>query len=302
LEKFEECYLDSKQRPVQIAIAPRRFGAMADVECMMWLQLGIELGMFGAQDAEATFKKHKKKWLASLSYVEKVKTSKFFRGEAEVFSYQVRAHGIPLAEHPNRLSAGLFVDGSTEMLFHEVGRGFRDGVLTMCLVFASPQEFRRQLKGKPNPDALLRNKSLRGTNLLLSKYLRFLNHAGALQQLWEYLDWASESNYAVSTLRERVRAMHNWCLDLQGAGVRERFDEVTAILVEGVKADKQLQDLGLGASEVLGRIEALCSSWNGDDSLSVDRTVSGGEGNQGSGRGQTQEGPREKKKPGRIAA
>jgi len=268
----------------------------------MWLQLGVELGIFSDQDAETTFKKQKRKWLASLSYVERVKISKLFRGEAEVFSHQVRAYGIPLREHPNRLSASLFVDGSTEMLFHEVGRGFRDGVLTTCFVFASQKEFHKQLKGKPNPNALLQNKNLRGTNLLLSKYLGFLNHAGALEQLWEYLGWASENNYAVSTLRERVRAMHNWRLELNARDVRERFDEVTEILAKGVTADEHLQVLGLGAAEILERIEALCSSWNGDDTLSADGPVAGGEGNQRSGAAPLEEKPSEKKRPTRIAA
>jgi hypothetical protein len=269
LRRFERDYFDTGGSLREIAIAPRRFAAMADVESMMWLQLGVELGMFDAKAAEDTFKQHEHKFLESLNYLEKVKKLKVFGTEAHILSGQVRAHEFPFAEHPNPFSAKLFVSGSIEMLFHEVGRSFREGVLTMCFVFASPKEFRQRLNGEPDPNTILRGENLRGIDLLLSKYLGFLEHAGAIQELWEYLHSVSRSDYAMSSLQQRVRAMHNWRLDLRTPKVRQRFDKVTGILVKELEADKQFQDLSLEAAELFRKIEDLCASWNGEDSHST---------------------------------
>jgi hypothetical protein len=298
LKKFEKDFLNPKELPREIAIAPRKFEAMANVESMMWLQLGVELGIFNGESAKGLFEKYSGKLLSSLKYVERTKNyAKPFRGEVEIFANQIKEVGIPFVQHPNRLSDSLFAEGCTEMLFHEVGYGFRDGILTMCLDFASPRQFRRQAKGKPNPVALIRNRNLRGTNLVMSKYLAFLGHAGELQQLWEYLDSVSESSYAISTLRQRVSSMHNWRVDLHTEHVRDRFNEITRMLIDGVEADEQLQNLGFNPTELLSQIKEICSSWEGDDTMAFDDTVAGGGNKQASAKGQRQARLRERKKP-----
>jgi len=302
LKRFRREYLDSRQVPREIATARRKFDAMADVELMMWLQLGAELGVFEVPAAEQMFREHRVGLLESLSYVERTKNySKLFRGEVDIFANQIRTRGIPFVEHPDRLSHNLFVSGSTEILFHEVGRSFRDGDMTAWFDFVSAQEFREQLKEKPDPEAFLRGDILRGTDLVLNEYLEFLRHAGGLLQLWEYLGSVSESSYAISTLRQRVSAMHNWRLDLLRMEVRERFDEVTEILIEGVTADPQLHGLGIEASELLPQIEAVCSSWNGGDTHSAGGVGAEGGSEDSGGRQHRQAELREKKKPRRAA-
>lgn len=259
---------------------------MADVEALMWLQLGVELGIFFQDEAEYTFAAHQRRLLSSLNYVEKgKKMPRLFKREIDLLVKQVKSNGTPFVEHPRRLRANLFVSGFGEMLLHEIGRCFRDGTLTMCLVLASRREFQRLKMGKLDPKVILRAKSLHGKNLLTLNYLAFLGHAASLDQLWEFLDSVSANNYASFSLKQRVRAIHCWRLDLSENQVRDRFDELTSIFLKSVGEDRQIRKLGLHEAEILAKIETLRLSWEGGDDLQSEHNGEGGGGQGGGGRG-----------------
>lgn len=171
--------------------------------------------------------------------------------------------------HPNKLSPELFDKSILEMLIHEIGRDFRKGAFTIAVLFDSPQEWARRLRGKLRPDMMLRDQVTRGVNLIMEQYLRFLDHADSLSELWKYLAEYSTAPYALGELQRRLRVMHSWRLDLRDGDVRRRFENITAVLVRALDSDDDLAKIGFDTSEVVARIERLCQDWSGDEGLTL---------------------------------
>ncbi|HEY3974935.1 MAG TPA: hypothetical protein VGM18_18150 [Candidatus Sulfotelmatobacter sp.] len=280
LSRFEEGFIGPRKRTYQIAIAPRRFDAMVDVEAMMWLQLGAELEIFRQSDVRELFEKHRDRLLGSMKYLERVKVSKLFRGEAEILSKHIGTEGIPFMGHPLQVNPQLFDSSLVLMLFHEVGRCFRTGDLTMCLAYSSSGKFQRYVREKWSPEAILRGKHLSGLNLLISQCLGFLGHAGSLEELWGYMASVCESNYALTQLQTRVRAAHNWRLDLHDPKVLERFESFARLLVQRADEDDALVRMGFNSADLAAEIEVLCDSWCGNGGSFLADDAPGGSSKQ----------------------
>jgi hypothetical protein len=249
--------------------AVRRFETMADVEAVMWLQLAVELGVFPADNADRLLSNFEERILDSSRYVNEVGLSRLF-GEFPLFAGNLLESGklsLGAFVHPNQLSSELFEKTTLQMALHEVGREFRDGTLTIHTAMDPPEDWRRCLGHSLDPEVILQSEDLRDINLLMDRYLAFLDHAGNLREFWEHLDPTASGGYGVFELRRRARAMHNWRLNLSDNGVRGRFEDLTAALMRGLWQDAELAELGFDVANVRDRIEELCRSWSGDDTL-----------------------------------
>lgn len=89
LQRFEVNVI-GVQKYHNIAKGPRRFAAMADVESLMLLQLGAELGIFPVSEAGSLLKKHGRRFFASLKYVESRRLSGLFGGELQILAGAMR--------------------------------------------------------------------------------------------------------------------------------------------------------------------------------------------------------------------
>jgi len=253
-----------------IAKFPRRFEAMADVESIMLLQLGVELGLFPGAEAENLLKKHGERFFASLKYVETHSLSQVFGSELQILSSGMRTRGLSYVPHPKKLSPDLFDSAVLEMLIHQIGRDFRDNDFTITVSFEPSEGWERHLKGKLRPDVILCNKVTRDINLVIEQYLAFLEHAGGLSDLWGCLEEGPTPPYARDELRRRFRAMHGWRLDLHQREVRKRFERITAIFVRALNSDEELEKIGFDTAHAVARIERLCQDWSGDEGLTLD--------------------------------
>jgi len=242
---------------------------MADAESMMVLQLGVELEIFRHEEAESLLRKQAKRFRSAADYALSIGPPQVFERELQMFLIGLRKPQPCFMDYPEKLSPELFESGTVEILFHEVGREFRSGLLTTALSFLSSQDWKKRLAGKLDPDRILSKKPLTGINELVSRYFDFLGHAASLNELWQYVQTTAESTYAARELKWRIRAVHGWRLDLHHTETRERFESLTALVAYAVVADDELARLGFKTDELISYIQALCRSWAGDDDMTI---------------------------------
>jgi len=245
-------------------IGSRRFGAsgsshrafveMADLESLMLLQLGTEIGIFPIPEAERLLRARRSRFLGALKYLDRLQFAQDFRSIVQVLTVGLRAPEASFTEHPDRLSPDLFGREILGILFHELTRLFRKGYFTSAVSFFSPNQWGKALGGKLDPDSILRKKKLTGINGLISDFLEFLGHAASLDELWDCIENSSENNYAFGQLRRRVRAVHGWRMDLHEHETKQRFETLTGILASAVDADEELASIGFEVTDLLTRI------------------------------------------------
>jgi hypothetical protein len=260
------------ETPARIDNASRKFSAMADVEAAMWMQLAVELGVFAADDVDRLAGRHEQRILESIRFVDATGLSRLF-GEFSIFASNMLGTGrlsLGSFTHPYRLSRELFDKEMLRILMHEVGREFRDEVFTTHAMFDSSEEWDRLLEYDPNPDVILESQHLQGIDLLTDRYLAFLDHAGNLREFWGQFETSDSGSYGASELSRRARAMHGWRLDLSEENVKRRIESLTGVLIRGMEYDQELSDLGFDVADLQGRIEELCRSWSGDETLNLD--------------------------------
>lgn len=169
------------------------------------------------------------------------------------------------------------------MLFHEIGAQFRDATLTQYVVFDTPSEWEDHFEEEPDADVILNGDSLVTMNALFAGYLRFIEHMGAVGQSFRQIEGAAESNFSAFEVERRIRAIHNWRLDLHDADTRARFVHLTATFLRNVAYDDELASLGFDATSLLARIEFLCADWSGDSQFTINLPIPGGKKRTASG-------------------
>jgi hypothetical protein len=246
-----------------------QFEAMADIEAVMWLQVSVELGVLPPKEADELLDRHAARIFNSFHYVNLVGLSHLF-AEFSLFESGLAGTALSVASfvHPNQLSPNLFDKDMLLMVLHEVGRTFRSGALTTDISLSS-WDWDRCLDRSPDPDVILDSKNLEGINRLIDSYLAFLDHAGNLREFWEHLDPDDSGGYGIFELQRRIRAMHNWRLNLFDDNVKERFESLTANFIRGLAQDTELQELRFDVAALRDRVEALCRSWSGDETLTL---------------------------------
>jgi hypothetical protein len=235
--------------------AHRRFQSVADVEAVLWLHLGNELGLFDDEDAERVWNEFRPRFTNAMKYVKDHGISRFFSEEVRIFLAQLeRTDSVSSARYGQRLSPELIDTRGLEMLFHEIGRQFRDPTLTLHIVFDTPAEWEGHFDEEPNADAILSADSAGVMNVLFAGYLRFIEHMGTMGEFFRQMEDSAESNFAPLEVERRIRAIHNWRLDLHNDVTRTRFVHLTATLLRNVVHDDELADLRFDASSLLARI------------------------------------------------
>jgi len=123
LDAFAELFIGPETTP-NIAPAPRKFEAMADVESLLWLQLAVELGVFPAKEADGLFDRFGQRILYSIGYVEAAGLWRSFDSMQQTFCFLAPMPGFSfeLPVYPNRLSSKLFDQTLLLMVLHEVSR------------------------------------------------------------------------------------------------------------------------------------------------------------------------------------
>jgi hypothetical protein len=271
---FESSFTPRRLRVA--SAAARRFHAAADVEAILWLHLGNELGLFDDKDAQRIWKNFRPQFTKSLKYVNKLGISRFFPNEVRIFLTQLhRSSSISQARYAQRLSTELIDRRGLEMLLHEIGGQFRDATLTRYIVFDTPAEWKGHFEEEPDPNVILNANSLFAMDALFAGYLRFIEHMGAIEQLFRQMEATAESNFSALEVERRIRAIHNWRLDLRNNDTRKRFVHLTATFLDNVAYDNELAGLGFDVSSLLARIEFLCADWSGDSQFTINLPIPG---------------------------
>jgi hypothetical protein len=260
-----------------VSVAHRSFHAVADVEAMLWLHLGNELGLFDDEDAGRIWNDFRPQFTKSLQYVDKLGVSRFFPDEVRIFLTQLeRTDSISSARYAQRLSTKLINTRGLELLIHEIGEEFRDATLTQYIVFDTPAEWEDHFEAEPDADLILKADSLVAMNALFAGYLRFIEHMGSIGQFFRQMEQAAESNFSAFEVERRIRAIHNWRLDLHDNDARTRFVHLTATFLRNVAYDDELASLGFDVPTLLARIEFLCAEWTGDSQFTINLPIPGG--------------------------
>jgi len=274
-ERFELSFT-----PTRLEVASnvhRTFHALADIQATLWLHLGNELGMFDDEDSGRVWNNLREQFAGALQYLGRAGISRFFPDEVRAFIGQLqRADSIASARYAQRLSTRIIDTRGLEMLFHEVGAQFRDATLTQHVVFDTEAEWEDHFEEEPNADAILNGGATTGMSAVFAGYLRFIEHMGAMAQFFRQLEEGAESNFSALETERRIRAIHNWRLDLHDTDTRARFVHLTATFLRNVAYDDELAGLGFDPSSLLARIEFLCADWTGDSQFTINLPIPGG--------------------------
>ncbi|MGA8733247.1 MAG: hypothetical protein WB558_04920 [Terriglobales bacterium] len=244
---------------------------------MLWLHLGNELGLFDDEDAGSIWNDFKPQFTKSLHYVNKIGVSDFFSDEVRVLLTQLElTDSISSARYAQRLSTKLIDTRGLELLLHEIGEQFRDATFTRHIVFDTPAEWEDHFEQEPDANVILNADSLVAMNALFAAYLRFIEHMGAMGQFFRQMEEGAESTFSSLEVERRIRAIHNWRLDLHNDDTRSRFIHLTATFLSSVAYDDELANLGFDVASLLARIEFLCAEWTGDSQFRINLPIPGG--------------------------
>jgi hypothetical protein len=269
LQRFDGDFF--RARGVQeIAVSGRQFDAVADMEALAWLALGVELGVFPAESADDLLNRYRQRLSASLEHVERLGSSKFFPARIQtVLDQFAGGHRIAEIRYAERLSSGLLDTRLVEMLIHEAGETFQDSALVVPLRFQSTEEWAVIFEDSPDPAALLSGEPRTSMDRLFQGYLSFIDHAGTLHGIVSDLRNDDANSYPVRELEYRVRAIHRWRVDLLDPEVRQRFVHLTAIFIRAILDDDELMQLGFDTQGLLYKIETVCAQWSGDTEFTM---------------------------------
>jgi hypothetical protein len=166
------------------------------------------------------------------------------------------------------------------MLFHEVAHANSNPVYCLfsgLITFAEESEWQNVLSANVDPNQLMTNSGSEAS-LLCSGFFASLDHIGAVSELVDYSADESRGDYPAAresqadhtflNLRDRIRSMHLWRLNLEDRGARERFLSLTYKIRGALALDQELRSINFDPGIFLNRVEALCADWLGNHSIS----------------------------------
>jgi hypothetical protein len=267
--------------------------AFADVETILWLHYGVELGFFPAEGAMATLRVERERFFHAL---EVARNSTLWRSlRPGVRSFLENAWPAFRANDEDLLGSLLatrYTDESLRdllsplaigMLFHEIARAHADVsflLLSDLMTFALDQEWGTVIAEDINPDRLSMN-SGSIPDAACAGYFFALDHMGALSELIGYsadesrgehpAPRESQLDHTFMKLGDRVRSIHLWRLNLEDHAIKDRFLDLTYKVQGELADDPELNSARFDSGAFLGRVESLCADWLGNDSISLRR-------------------------------
>ena len=260
------------RRPTEVLGRPlsQHLNSLADIEALLWLHFGVELGLYSSDIANLIVSSNRKRLSSSSRAVRKLGVSHFFSSEVRTFLDQARElTSISDIRYTSRLAKDLVNPLSLGMLFHEIAESFNDPVLllfTDLITFEGDDTWNRLVETDPNPENIIKNEG-EPKDLLFSGFLAFLEHMNSARELLLYCHDESASDHARFELTHRLRSIHMWRLNLAEADVKNRFTQLTSEFLLQLNWDPELEYLDFDSAELVKRIEWICASWTGADSF-----------------------------------
>jgi hypothetical protein len=260
------------QRPTHVdnhLLSPQ-MNSLADIEALLWLHFGVELGIYPSEAADAIIRDSRQQLSASSRDVRRLGVSRFFSSEVRQFLDQARElSSVSDIRYTTRLAKNLVNPLSLGLLFREISASTSDPLLllfTDLITFEDESKWSNLLHVDPNPDNIIRR---RGdlSDLLFAGFLGFLDHMNSTRELVQYCQEESVSDHARFELTHRLRSIHMWRLDLSDVIVKDRFTQLTGEYLLQLNWDEELEYLDFDTGELVKRIEWICAGWTGADSF-----------------------------------
>jgi hypothetical protein len=256
------------------------FAVAANLEALLWLHLGVELEIFPGKETAQVWEAKLDSFQASFDQMQRSRAAVCFSRETRDFLKKaIRARSLQFVTHPKRLNKQLFDPFIIEMLFHQIGCCFENELMSEFsagIAFEQEYLWRTWLRLAVNTASLVEHKPKNKTDRIYAGYLGMLEHMGALRDIFNYVDAEIESNYALAELKQRIRNMHSWRLNLADEEVKGRFLHLTAEFKSELEFDPDLGAMDFNA--LLARIQELCANWLGVDSFLMN--MPSGQGNR----------------------
>jgi hypothetical protein len=246
---------------------PTHISALADVEALLWMHLGIELDLFHKEDVESRVEEHRFRLQGACVRTRKLNGSRFF--PLHFIEEFEEGKAIGEIRYGDKINPELFEHAVLELLFTEIGKfaaSRENSTFTYLITFAEEGEWDEALDNA-DPKRLIARKLSTKADEALAGMFSILEH---MQALREILEAEADSQYAINALKKRLRTIHNWRTNLVDSKVKMRFEQLTANLIRNLKADKELAELKFDANEVVSRINMLCQSWLGTEDFVID--------------------------------
>jgi hypothetical protein len=260
------------ERPVYVdthKLSPQ-LNSLADIEALLWLHFGVELGIFSSDGADATIRASRQRLSTSGKDVRRLGVSHFFASEVRNFLDQARElTSISDIRYTTRLAKNLVNSLPLGILFREIAASTREPLLllfTDLITFEDEDKWNDLLRVDPDPDNVIKGEG-NTSDLLFAGYLRFLDHMNWTRELLQYCHEESSSEHARFELTRRLRAIHMWRLNLVDAEVKTRFRQLTSEFLLQLNWDEDLEYLDFDTREVVNRIEWICADWTGADAF-----------------------------------
>jgi hypothetical protein len=221
LASFWQLCFDRPQQ-AQGHVFSNTFNAASDVEALLWLHYGVELGLYPQVDAQVIFRSNKDRLLRALKAVTGSYLAMFFPPALPTFlgefsrsadfdrsippavsadldglmppEMYVRLGGLPPfgsvfdLRYADRLAGDLLNTVALDMLFHEVARAFSNpscSVFSDLITFGTNGEWQELMEQNANPDLVLSGSGEK-VNVLSAGYFAMVDHMGAMDELLTY--------------------------------------------------------------------------------------------------------------------
>ena len=270
-----------RQRGTEWCQTSSAFDAFADVEAMLWLHYGVELGFFSRDDSMDILRAHRVRLNGAVDHVKRFTTANYFSDKVLAFLEQSFKNDMFAVRYADRLDAKLANPITTGLLFHEIARSSCDprmSTFSDLITFGDDDKWMAALEQGVDPNHVLSGTGTK-TDLLCAGYLAVLEHMGALDELLRYCAQESigeapagrgfQSDHTYIVMDGRVRSIHVWRAKLNDPVVKTRFLELTNKVIHELEADGELMNMGFDCGSFVARIELLVGAWLGDTSFEV---------------------------------
>jgi len=274
------------ERPLKVQgrVFSGLFNAVSDVEALLWLHYGFELGLYPKTEAQVILFSNRSRLVAALETVREAGIERFFPPVLSTFLGELSRSGALFdIRYTDRLSSDLVNTIVLDMLFHEVARACSNplsSVFSDLLTFGTDDEWHIMMQQDASPDQVLSGTG-KEVDLVSAGYFAVLDHMGAMDELLQYCGDEltadrpalrdSQGDQTFLVLGERTRSIHAWRVKLDDPVIQRRFNGLTNKLREQLASDKELRSMGFDSDSLLTVIQTVGARWFGDYSFAPRR-------------------------------